>query len=220
MENNDFVLCVLILVLFLLMCIPRKENFKTLNRKKISNLNYYKGYPEKGMYVKDLERVENFCKKKILQNKRVKNRTIVFDFDDTLVYTRPYKPFEINVVEYTKNREPIFYLPPIEQMCNVARLARKNGYVIIIITARPPTSEKATIANLNAYNIPYDLVYCDKYKGTNIKFKQQLREKLSKQCNIIMTIGDQWWDVENPGKDCIGIKLPSPKDKNVFIVRE
>ena len=220
MENNDFVLCVLILVLFLLMCIPRKENFKTLNRKKISNLNYYKGYPEKGMYVKDLKRVENFCKKKILQNKRVKNRTIVFDFDDTLVYTRPYKPFEINVVEYTKNREPIFYLPPIEQMCNVARLARKNGYVIIIITARPPTSEKATIANLNAYNIPYDLVYCDKYKGTNIKFKQQLREKLSKQCNIIMTIGDQWWDVENPGKDCIGIKLPSPKDKNVFIVRE
>lgn len=220
MENNDFVLYVLILVLFLLMCIPRKENFKNLNRKKISNLNYYKGYPEKGMYVKDLKRVENFCKKKILQNKRVKNRTIVFDFDDTLVYTRPYNPFEINVVEYTKNREPIFYLPPIEQMCNVARLAKKNGYVIIIITARPPTSEKATIANLNAYNIPYDLVYCDKYKGTNIKFKQQLREKLSKQCNIIMTIGDQWWDVENPGKECIGIKLPSPKEKNVFIVRE
>jgi len=220
MENNDFVLYVLILVLFLLMCIPRKENFKTLNRKKISNLNYYKGYPEKGMYVKDLKRVENFCKKKILQHKRVKNRTLVFDFDDTLVYTRPYNPFEINVVEYTKNREPIFYLPPIEQMCNVVRLAKKNGYVIIIITARPPTSEKATIANLNAYNIPYDLVYCDKYKGTNIKFKQQLREKLSKQCNIIMTIGDQWWDVENPGKECIGIKLPSPKDKNVFIVRE
>lgn len=220
MENNDFVLYVLILVLFLLMCIPRKENFKNLNRKKISNLNYYKGYPEKGMYVKDLKRVENFCKKQILQNKRVKNRTIVFDFDDTLVYTRPYNPFEINVVEYTKNREPIFYLPPIEQMCNVARLAKKNGYVIIIITARPPTSEKATIANLNAYNIPYDLVYCDKYKGTNIKFKQQLREKLSKQCNIVMTIGDQWWDVENPGKECIGIKLPSPKEKNVFIVRE
>ena len=220
MENNDFVLCILILFLFLLMCIPRKENFTSINRKKISNLNYYKGYPEKGLYIKDLKKVENFCKKQILQNKRVKNRTIVFDFDDTLVYTRPYKPFEINVVEYTKNREPIFYLPPIEQMCNVARLAKKNGYVIIIITARPPTSEKATIANLNAYNIPYDLVYCDKYKGTNIKFKQQLREKLSKQCKIIMTIGDQWWDVENPGKDCIGIKLPTPKDKNVFIVRE
>ena len=202
------------------MCIPRKENFKSINRKKISNINYYKGYPEKGLYIKDLKKVENFCKKKILQNKRVKNRTIVFDFDDTLVYTRPYKPFEINVVEYTKNREPIFYLPPIEQMCNVARLAKKNGYVIIIITARPPSSEKATIANLNAYNIPYDLVYCDKYKGTNIKFKQQLREKLSKQCKLIMTIGDQWWDVENPGKDCIGIKLPTPKDKNVFIVRE
>ena len=49
-------------------------------------------------------------------------------------------------------------------MCNVARLAKKNGYVIIIITARPPTSEKATIANLNAYNIPYDLVIV-----TNIK---------------------------------------------------
>ncbi len=220
MENNDFVLCILVLFLFLLMCIPRKENFKSINRKKISNVNYYKGYPEKGLYIKDLKKVENFCKKQILQNKRVKNRTIVFDFDDTLVYTRPYKPFEINVVEYTKNREPIFYLPPIEQMCNVARLAKKNGYVIIIITARPPSSEKATIANLNAYNIPYDLLYCDKYKGTNIKFKQQLREKLSKQCKLIMTIGDQWWDVENPGKDCIGIKLPTPRDKNVFIVRE
>ena len=164
MENNDFVLCILVLFLFLLMCIPRKENFKSINRKKISNVNYYKGYPEKGLYIKDLKKVENFCKKQILQNKRVKNRTIVFDFDDTLVYTRPYKPFEINVVEYTKNREPIFYLPPIEQMCNVARLAKKNGYVIIIITARPPSSEKATIANLNAYNIP---MIC--YTVTNIK---------------------------------------------------
>lgn len=220
MESNDFILFILILVLFLLMCIPRKENFKNINRKKISNLNYYKGYPEKGLYIKDLKKVEQFCKKKILQNKRVKGRAIVFDFDDTLVYTRPYKPFEIKVVEYTKNKEPIFYLPPIEQMCNVAKLARKNGYVIIIITARPPSSEKATIANLNAYNIPYDLVYCDKFKGSNPKFKPQLRQKLSKQCNIIMTIGDQWWDVEEPGKDCLGIKLPSPRDKSVFIVRE
>ena len=75
------------------MCIPRKENFTSINRKKISNLNYYKGYPEKGLYIKDLKKVENFCKKQKLQNKRVKNRTIVFDFDDTLVYTRPYKPF-------------------------------------------------------------------------------------------------------------------------------
>jgi len=220
MESNDFILFILILVLFLLICIPRKENFTNINRKKISNLNYYKGYPEKGLYIKDLKKVEQFCKKKILQNKRVKGRAIVFDFDDTLVYTRPYKPFEIKVVEYTKNKEPIFYLPPIEQMCNVAKLARKNGYVIIIITARPPSSEKATIANLNAYNIPYDLVYCDKYKGGNPKFKPQLRQKLSKQCNIIMTIGDQWWDVEEPGKDCLGIKLPSPRDKSVFIVRE
>ena len=72
MENNDFVLCVLILILFLLMCIPRKENFKTLNRKKISNLNYYKGYPEKGMYVKDLKRVENFCKKKNITKQKSK----------------------------------------------------------------------------------------------------------------------------------------------------
>ena len=54
------------------MCIPRKENFKTINRKKISNLNYYKGYPEKGLYIKDLKRVENFCKKKYYKIKELK----------------------------------------------------------------------------------------------------------------------------------------------------
>ena len=63
-------------------------------------------------------------------------------------------------------------------MCNVLKLAKANGYIIIIITARPPLSEKATIANMNAYNIPFDLLYCDKYKGSNIKFKQQLRKKI------------------------------------------
>ena len=219
MNHTDLLLCILLLIIIVLCCIPRKENF-TSKRKKISNANYYKGYPDKGMYVKDLNKVENFCKKHILKNKRVSNRAIVFDFDDTLFYTRPYKPFELTVVKYTKKNEPIFYLPPIEQMCNVLKLAKANGYIIIIITARPPISEKATIANMNAYNIPFDLVYCDKYKGSNIKFKQQLRKKLSKQCNIVMTIGDQWWDVEEPGKNCLGIKLPSPKDKNVYIVRE
>lgn len=219
MNHNELILCIFLLIIFIFSCSSRKENFTT-KRKRISNNNYYKGYPDKGMYVKDLIKVEKFCKKHILKNKRVTNKAIVFDFDDTLVYTRPYKPFEIKVVEYTRDKEPIFYLPPIEQICNVAKLAKKNGYIIIIITARPPTSEKATIANLNAYNIPYDLIYCDKFKGSNVKFKQELRKKLSKKCNIVMTIGDQWWDVENPGKNCLGIKLPTPREKNVYIVQE
>ena len=174
--NHTTMSCIFLLIIIVLCCIPRKENF-TSKRKKIKS-NYYKGYPDKGMYVKDLNKVEHFCKKHILQNKRVNNRAIVFDFDDTLFYTRPYKPFELTIVKYTKNNEPIFYLPPIEQMCNVLKLAKANGYIIIIITARPPLSEKATIANMNAYNIPFDLVYCDKYKGSNIKFKQQLEKKI------------------------------------------
>jgi len=65
MESNDFILYILILVLFLLMCIPRKEDFTSINRKKISNLNYYKGYPEKGLYVKDLKKVIHDLDKKL-----------------------------------------------------------------------------------------------------------------------------------------------------------
>ena len=62
MNHTDLLLCILLLIIIVLCCIPRKENF-TSKRKKISNANYYKGYPDKGMYVKDLNKVENFCKK-------------------------------------------------------------------------------------------------------------------------------------------------------------
>ena len=61
MNHTELILCIFLLIIIILCCSPRKENF-TIKRKKISNINYYKGYPDKGLYIKDLNKVEKFCK--------------------------------------------------------------------------------------------------------------------------------------------------------------
>ena len=179
---------------------------------------YYKGWPTWGNYVSTLNKVNKYAisyLRHYSENFNAKKASIVFDIDDTLVYTDPYKNFKYDIVNV---KNDIFIYPSIEQISTIARFAKKLGFKIIIITARPQKSEKSSIENLKKFKIPFDDIFHAQVYPPPYKYKIELKQKLDIKNNIILSIGDQWPDVLGLDKKYyLGIKLPEPDDTNCYI---
>ena len=129
---------------------------------------------------------------------------IIMDVDDTLVYTSKSQ----NNVKIVKiNSNIIFLYPGIKQIIQVAQIAKKLGYKVIILTARPKESFLSTKFNLDSLEVPYDEIYMNNH-NQDISFKYKIRQQLMKKYNVLFTIGDQVGDVNGP-PGLLGIKLPS-----------
>jgi predicted HAD superfamily phosphohydrolase YqeG len=92
------------------------------------------------------------------------NDAVMFDIDDTLIYV---------------NKDPI------TPMIKLLYEAKKMGYNIVLITARPGWEEfvKMTVDELNSYNIYYD------YLGfTSATTKTLMKKELP--YNFILSVGD------------------------------
>jgi hypothetical protein len=181
----------------------------------MSNLiNYYKGWPNHGKYYQKLNEIYT-----ILYNylthfpKTGKLYTVIFDIDDTLVYTDhsnlfPDKKFPNELIK------GYMLFPGIQQMIQIANLCKILGFKVIIITARPYQSENSSKKNLEILNVSYDEMYHN-HNYPDINFKIGLKQKLSKTNNIILSVGDQWPDLKGLS-GCLCIKLPSYQDSNAY----
>lgn len=121
--------------------------------------------------------IKIWASKKLEANKHVPNRTIVFDLDDTLINTN----ICINNT----------YFPHIKRMVELAWYAKRLGYYIIIITARPKFDKKRVLENLELIGVeadavflcPFDIYYTQYTKEEIIKilqFKPFFRANLEK----------------------------------------
>jgi len=182
--------------------------------------DFYKGWPDKGLYIASLQKVcyhlhhylMNFPNKYLMYlypNYKNKKFAVIFDIDDTLVYTDPEK-----LHEDIKLKSKYMIFPENKYISYIAKLCKYLGYYIIIITARPYDSEPSSIENLKMFNIDYDeLIHNKEYP--NSTFKVSLKQDLSKKYNIILSIGDSWNDIL--GLDnCLCIKLPDTNDINTY----
>lgn len=180
-----------------------------------SNLiNYYKGWPNSGHYYNKLNEIKDLLYKYLIYfPKTGKKYTVIFDIDDTLVYTDHQNLFPLK--KFPNNWIPGYMLfPGIPQIVEIIRLCKKLGFKVIIITARPYQSESSSKKNLEILNISYDEMYHNK-NYPDINFKIGLKQKLSKTNNIILSVGDQWPDLQGlVGSLCI--KLPSYQDPNAY----
>lgn len=117
------------------------------------------------------------------------NDAVMFDIDDTLIFydTTPNKP-----------------------IINLCQEAKKLGYKIIIITARPdyPDNRKITEHELKMHKVPYDLIFY-----ANHLDKQSIKQQLSSI--FVLSVGDLWTDVTD---SLHYIKLPSKAMKENDIV--
>ena len=181
----------------------------------MSNLtNYYKGWPKSGKYFDKLNEIQDLLYNYLIHfPKTGKKYTVIFDIDDTLVYTDHQNLFP-NKKFPNKWVPGYMVFPGIPQMVEIARLCKKLGFKVIIITARPYQSESSSKKNLEILNISYDEMYHnDKYPDIN--FKIGLKEKLSKTHNIILSVGDQWPDLQGL-TGCLCIKLPNHNDSSAY----
>lgn len=169
-------------------------------------LYFYKGWPNNGEYVDLLNKTKKYLINYLNKNKNIaKSSAVIFDVDDTLVYTNPSGKENVKFIKF--NNEELFIFPEISQMTYVVKYAKKLGFKIIILTARPRTSFLSTKFNLDIYKIPYDYIYMNS-ENKHISFKKDVRKMLMKNHNIIMSVGDQAHDVNGP-RGIHGVKLPS-----------
>jgi predicted HAD superfamily phosphohydrolase YqeG len=112
---------------------------------------------------------------------RTKNDAVMFDIDDTLIYSHSGEPMVASV--------------------DLARSAKDMGYKIIIMTARPWTRDNYyyTSAELKLLDIPYDeLFFVSAFEKTALKKKTGYR--------YVLSVGDLWTDL---GETLHWIKLPN-----------
>lgn len=112
---------------------------------------------------------------------RTKNDAVMFDIDDTLIYSHSGKPMVASV--------------------DLARSAMDMGYKVIIMTARPGTTENQyyTKAELKLADIPYDELFF-------IPARQKSELKRQTGYRYVLSVGDLWTDL---GESLHWIKLPS-----------
>lgn len=139
-----------------------------------------------------------------------KQKCVVFDIDDTLVFGDPDETVGVREMELGNlNGQSIFALPRNEPICKLAEAAKKLGYVIVVLTARPSASREASRINMIKFNIPFDALIMNDGDHDPC-FKIHTRRKIANKYDIALTIGDQATDVLCPGGDCAAIKLPDP----------
>lgn len=142
-----------------------------------------------------------------------KPKCVIFDIDDTLVFGDPegtmgVKEMEIGFVD----GQDVFFLPRNEPICKLAEYAKANGFMIIIITARPKKSRLASLENMKHLRIPFDAIIMND-GNLDPCFKVGVRRKIALKYEVCMTVGDQITDVLNPSMNTSFIKLPDPTSK-------
>lgn len=179
-------------------------------------IDFYEGWPNNGQYVNLLNKSKKYLINYLNNNSNIaKKSSIIVDFDDTLVYTNPGGKSNAKFINVDK--QTLFIFPEILQISSVVKYAKKLGFKIIILTARPQSSFLSTKFNLELYGIPYDYIYMNSH-NKHISFKKDIRKILMKRYNIILSIGDQVYDVNGP-TGMLGFKLPSLDSKKLLLFK-
>ena len=133
-----------------------------------------------------------------------RNYAIVFDIDQTIV---------INDAEAT------CYGKHVEKGESIYKKARELNYRIDIITARPhskvnlnETQKQLSCLGYNNYRSLH-LFQMKKFNSVSI-YKQTAREWIRKQSNILLSVGDQDWDLYS--KDEKVTQLWKNSDETLF----
>ncbi|MDA9846619.1 HAD family acid phosphatase [Flavobacteriaceae bacterium] len=119
-----------------------------------------------------------------LKNRKIKKGdSVMFDIDDTLIdaSTDNIIPWSLQLLNY----------------------AKKLGYKIILITARPYSivNHKATLQQLKRHKIKFDiLLYASHDKKTNVK-KKLIKDGF----HFVLSVGDLWTDLTDSDH---WVKLP------------
>ena len=173
-------------------------------------------YYESGKYEEDLEKVYAEAKNKIDKISVQQNSAIVFDVDDTALSNYEISKrldfgYEHKIVqEWVMSGR----LPAIKQTLEFYNYLKSKGVKLIFLTGRQSEEYEATLRNLIEMGYTdFDTLIVRNLEERDfsaVKFKTLKREELTKSgYNIIMSVGDQWSDLEG---EYTGIKVKIPNN--------
>lgn len=198
------ILIIFTLLLLVYLTNPIDRIIEYYIKDKDYTLLFYKGFPKYGYYVNCLKKCEKIGKNILINNLILKNSAVIFDFDDTLIYTHKQPD-----LLYDDEYKCFFnYYIPIQQICNLFKYAQKLGYITFIITSRNQNLYYDTLSNCKKINCIPSFLYM-----TNNKLK--LRLKLNVTYNLHLIIGDQFDDIYLA--PFYAIKLPDIYDMNSYL---
>ncbi len=142
-----------------------------------------------------------------------KQKCVVFDIDDTLVFGDPENAVGVKEMELGEiDGQEIFILPGNDPIVKLAEYAKANNFIIIVLTARPKISTLASRKNLDMLKIPYTALIMNDGDDDPC-FKVGVRRRIANKYEVCLTVGDQITDVLCPGANTAFIKLPDPTSK-------
>ena len=132
--------------------------------------------------------------------KKVKNKCVMFDIDDTLL--------KVNGL----------LLTPIKPIIKLLNYCKNNGITVLIITARDSEFTTNTINDLKVNGIFYNYLYSrqspkDDYQLFKSDIKKYYIDKYN--LNIVMSIGDNDIDIAGPYSG-YSIKLPNKSNPKLY----
>lgn len=174
-----------------------------------------------GDYVQDLKWASKitiaYLKKVKQSGKNYERPCVLFDVDETLVFGDPEEKLGVREMELGEhNGQPVFVLPPNPHIVKIIKEAKKLGFAVIILTARPATSKIATQLNMSMFGIPYDQIIMNE-KDEDPEFKIRVRRMIATKNTLLLTVGDQPCDCLLPGKTA-ALKLPDPESKCAYFL--
>ena len=156
-------------------------------------------FKEYGLYDIAYDLGVNYIK--LIKKSKIHNPTVMFDIDDTLLYVNPNST-----------------LTPIRQIIKLLNYCKRNGFTILIITARDSRYYKETMEDLRRNKIYYDYLYLrESPKDDYHLFKSDIKKKFMDTYNlsVVMSLGDN--DIDIVGKySGYSIKLPNKSDPLLY----
>lgn len=177
------------------------------------------GWPMKGKYCDDCiwaAKLGGEYLNRFVRYPTSKQKCVIFDIDETLLFGDPEHAVGVREMELGSHEgSEIFILPRNEPIVKLAEHAKRLGYFIIVVTARPKESRLASKTNLSMFRIPYDLLVMND-GDEDPCFKINVRRRIAQKYDVAMTVGDQITDVLCPGGLTAVIKLPDPTSKTSY----
>ena len=195
------------------------DQISIIDEVKLGNsINYYRGFPNNGQYLKELINI----KRELIEiinldllkpiNLEHKPYAMVFDLDDTIFFTDPLRQFYLKCKSIV---EDIKYLRPIQPIVDVLHYLKTTVIFIIILTERPLDMKDSTLQNLDIYDIPYHYIHfmpeCSNHQlicDCNDNFKTRIKKNICENYNVIAFVGDSINDLSD-NRITRSVKLPN-----------
>jgi predicted secreted acid phosphatase len=212
--------------------IPNIDSDKSTIRKYYNASSAGIANKESSPYITEMHSIESSTLASLPAVDPAENKAIVFDADDTTLWTYDMEDAEMHFNFTTAIQDPWVFegkFPATPGMVDFVAAVQAKGYAIFGITGRRAVQEDATVANLvkvgyTAFNGDNFYTKWNEPQATNkpsyvtcvavcttVEYKANTRKHIEQDLgyDIVLNVGDQWSDLQGGYADR-ALKLPNP----------